>query len=135
MNKINKLDHIGIAVSDLEKAIETYRAIGFKFSGRKKMEEMGIEIAFFDCGDMKIELLQGLREDSSISKHIEKKGEGIQHLCFEAEDFEKSIDHFRERGFDIIGKPVIGAEGKLIYFLHPKSTNKVLIEIIDKGAC
>lgn len=131
--KLNKLDHIGIAVTDLDKAIETYKAIGFDFETRTRIDEMGIEIAFFNCGDSKIELLQGLRDDSAISKHIEKKGEGIQHLCFETEDFDKSIEYYKEKGFAIIGKPVIGAEGKRIYFLHPKATNRVLIEIIEKG--
>lgn len=133
--ELNKLDHIGIAVADLNKAIETYISMGFEFEDRKIMDKMGIEIAFFKCGESKIELLQGLRDDSSISKHIEKKGEGIQHLCFETEDFQKSIEYYKEKGFQIIGEPVMGAEGRMIYFLHPKCTNKVLIEIIEKGDC
>ncbi len=130
---INKLDHIGIAVLDLDKAVNTYKALGFEFIERTRMEDMGIEIAFFKCGESKIELLHSIKEGSSIAKHIEKKGEGIQHLCFEADDFQKSMDYYKDQGFDIIGNPVIGAEGKYIYFLHPKSTNRVLIEIIDKG--
>ncbi len=130
---MNKLDHIGIAVLDLDSAVETYKALGFEFIERTRMDEMGIEIAFFKCGESKIELLQGLKEESSISKHIEKKGEGIQHLCFESDNFQKSIEYYKGKGFNIIGEPVIGAEGKPIYFLHPKATNKVLIEIIDGG--
>ena len=130
---ISKLDHIGIAVADLDQAIERFKQLGFLFEQRTRMEDMGLEIAFFAAGESKIELLASLREDSSIGKHLAARGEGIQHLCFAADDFDGALEEYKQKGFRVLGKPVIGAEGKRVFFVHPKDSHRVLIEIIEKG--
>ena len=129
-----KLEHIGIAVRDIEKSNLLFTAL-FNQSPYKSEEvkSEGVITSFFKNGESKIELLQATNPDSTIAKFIEKKGEGIHHLAFEVQDIDKEIERLKKEGFEMIHKtPKDGADNKRIAFLHPKSTNGVLIEICQE---
>jgi len=131
---MKKIEHIGIAVNDLKKANKLYSDIlGVNPYKTETVESEKVITSFFKCGDTKIELLQGIDETSAISKFIKKKGEGMHHIAFEVEDIKSEIIRLKRRGFQIINNiPKKGADNKLICFLHPKSTNHVLIELCQK---
>ncbi len=126
-----KLEHIGIAVKNLEES----NALFAKILGQPhyKTEEVSSEhvtTSFFKAGDTKIELLEATSEDSAIAKYIEKRGEGIHHLAFEVEDIHKEMKRMEAEGFTLLNKePKKGADNKLVCFLHPKGTNRVLVEL------
>ena len=128
---MRKIEHIGIAVKDLGAS----NALFEKLFGEPpyKLEEVaseGVRTSFFKSGPNKIELLEATREDSPIAKYIEKKGEGIHHIAFDVEDIHGEIKRLRDEGFTILNEtPKKGADGKLVAFLHPKTTNGVLIEL------
>ena len=131
-----KLEHIGIAVKDIEASNKLFEAL-FD-SPHYKVEEVeseGVKTSFFQVGESKIELLEATNENSAIAKYIEKKGEGIHHLAFEVEDIDFEINRLSGLGFQLIHQtPKEGADNKRIAFLHPKSTNSVLVELCqDKG--
>jgi len=131
---VNKIEHIGIAVKDIASSDELFR----KLFGRAayKMESVkseGIKTSFFKLGPNKIELLEATSPDSPIAKFIEKKGEGIHHIAFDVDDIEAEIARLKDEGFELINDtPKDGADNKLIAFLHPKSTNGVLIELCQE---
>ena len=131
---MNKIEHIGIAVKDLEKANKLYAQLFGK--PHYKVEEVaseGVNTSFFKVGENKIELLEATNNNSAIAKFIEKKGEGIHHIAFDVEDIEKEILRLKKEGFKIINEtPKQGADNKLVAFLHPKSTNGVLIELCQE---
>ena len=128
---MRKIEHIGIAVKDLGAS----NAVFEKLFGQQpyKLEEVaseGVRTSFFKSGPNKIELLEATREDSPIAKYIEKKGEGIHHIAFDVEDIHAEIARMKEEGFTVLNEtPKKGADGKLVAFLHPKTTNGVLIEL------
>lgn len=133
---MKKIEHIGIAVKD----ITTSNSLFEKLFNKKpyKQEEVESEhviTSFFETGESKIELLQATSPDSAIAKFIEKKGEGIHHIAFEVDDIHSEIKRLQSEGFTMIHEaPKEGADNKLIAFLHPKSTNGVLVELCqDKG--
>ncbi|MBU2937987.1 methylmalonyl-CoA epimerase [Lacinutrix sp. C3R15] len=131
---MNKIEHIGIAVKDLEKANKLYAQLFGE--SHYKVEEVaseGVNTSFFKVGENKIELLEATNADSAIAKFIDKKGEGIHHIAFDVTDIEKEIFRLKNEGFKIINeKPKQGADNKLVAFLHPKSTNGVLIELCQE---
>lgn len=125
------LSHIGIAVKNLMHSTDIFQKL---FSTKdiylESVPDQKVNIAMFDAGGTHIELLEGTTEESPISKFIEKKGEGIHHLSFEVEDIEKELSRMKSEGFQLIDeKPRVGAGGNSIAFVHPKSTNGVLIEL------
>jgi methylmalonyl-CoA/ethylmalonyl-CoA epimerase len=128
---MKKLEHIGIAVKNLEQANTLFA--GLLQRDHYKIEEVtseGVRTSFFEVSGVKIELLEATREDSPIAKFIEKRGEGIHHLAFEVEDINQSIKEYQGSGYSLINPvPKKGADNKLICFLHPKSTQGVLIEL------
>jgi len=126
------LDHIGIAVKDMEKSIELYRDIlGLTLERTVKVESEKVQISFFSAGGSRIELLQGTDEESPITKFINKRGEGIHHLAFRVDDVEKALEALKEKGVRLIDeKPKVGAKGK-IAFIHPSSTGGVLLELMS----
>ena len=129
-----KLEHIGIAVRDLEKSNKLFSAL-FNQEPYKseQVESEGVITVFYKTGETKIELLQATKPDSAIAKYIDKKGEGIHHLAFEVEDIDTEIERLQKEGFELINKtPKDGADNKRIAFLHPKSANGVLIEICQE---
>jgi len=129
-----KIDHIGIAVSDLEKAISFYRdQIGLEFKGTEVVDEQKVKVAFFPVGESKIELLESTEPSGPVGVFIEKKGEGIHHLSFRVTNIEEKLKELKEKGIALIDeKPRYGAGGAKIAFLHPKSTGGVLIEICER---
>jgi methylmalonyl-CoA/ethylmalonyl-CoA epimerase len=131
---MENLEHIGIAVKNIEKSNALFTALlGSEHYKIETVESEGVKTSFFKIGGVKIELLEATREDSPIAKFIEKRGEGIHHLAFEVSDIHKSIVEYQAKGFDLINKePKKGADNKMISFLHPKSTNGVLIELCQE---
>lgn len=129
-----KLEHIGIAVKDLKASNELFEKL-FN-SPHYKVESVaseGVSTSFFQTGESKIELLEATNEDSAIAKFIDKKGEGIHHLAFEVVDIEFELERLQKEGFQLIHQsPKDGADNKRIAFLHPKSTNSVLIELCQE---
>ena len=128
---MRKIEHLGIAVKDLEQANKVYAALlGKPHYKVETVESQGVDTSFFECGDSKIELLAGTREDSPITKFIEKRGEGIHHIAFAVDDIEAEIERLKGEGFRLLNEsPVPGADNKIIAFLHPKSSNGVLVEL------
>ncbi|MBL7857667.1 MAG: methylmalonyl-CoA epimerase [Cyclobacteriaceae bacterium] len=131
---MEKLEHIGIAVKNLEVANKLFaQLLGCAHYKVEEVESEGVRTSFFEVSGVKIELLEATREDSPIAKFIGKRGEGIHHLAFEVSDINESIDTYREKGFELINAaPKIGADNKLICFLHPKTTQGVLIELCQE---
>ena len=131
---MKKIEHIGIAVNDLASASIIYEKL-FGASAYKKEEvaSEGVKTAFFRCGPNKIELIEAANPESSIAKFIAKKGEGIHHIAFEVEDIQFEITRLKKEGFVVLNEvPKKGADNKLVAFLHPKTTNGVLIELCQK---
>lgn len=125
-----KIDHVGIAVKSVDESLKFYRDIlGLEFKGIEVLEDRGLKVAFLKTGESKIELLESISKDSNIEKFIEKKGEGIHHLALKVDDVDDKIESMEELGTKFIGEASIGAGGKKIVFIHPKSTNGVLMEL------
>ncbi len=131
---MRKIEHIGIAVKDIENSNNLFKSLFGKAHYKlEDVESEGVKTSFFKCGPNKIELLQATNENSPIAKFIEKKGEGIHHIAFAVDNIEKEIKRLTKEGFEMIHKsPKKGADNKLIAFLHPKSTNGVLVELCQE---
>lgn len=129
-----KLEHIGIAVSSLDRSDDLFaRLLGSASYKQESVEREGVTTSFYNVGDAKVELLEASREESAISKFISKKGEGIHHLAFGVEDILMEIERLKKAGFQFISEePKEGADNKLVVFLHPKSTNGVLVELCQE---
>ena len=131
---MNKIEHIGIAVNDLKSAGSLYEKL--MNTNVYKIEEVAseyVKTAFLQCGPNKVELLEATSEDSAIAKFIAKKGEGIHHIAFEVNDIEQEMARLKQDGFVLLNdKPKPGADNKLVCFVHPKSTNGVLIELCQE---
>ena len=131
---MNKIEHIGIAVKDLEASNALFASL-FGVS-HYKVEEVvseGVKTSFFKAGPNKIELLEATNPESPIAKFIEKKGEGIHHIAFAVTDIVSEIARLKSEGFIVLNEtPKKGADNKLVAFLHPKSSNGVLIELCQK---
>lgn len=132
--RLSKVDHIGIAVKDLKMVARLYSdAFGLKLSDEIDVPERKLRIAFTDISGTKLEFLMPTDDDSVVAKFIEKRGEGIHHICFEVDDIEKAVSELKSKGVELVdGKPRSGVEGKMIIFLQPKSTYGVLIELKQK---
>lgn len=131
---MRKIEHIGIAVTDLEKSNSLFaRLLGKKHFKKELVEGEGVETSFFQVGETKVELLQATREDSPIAKFIDRKSEGVHHIAFDVEDIHAEVDRLKAEGFEILNEtPKIGADNKLVVFLHPRSTNGVLVELCQE---
>ena len=132
---LNKIDHVGVAVTDLEKSIELYKAMGFEFHGTEIVEDQKVKTAFFKIGESMIELLAATDPASPIAKFIEKNGNrgGIAHMAINVTDVESKLKELKNKGFQLIDEtPKDGAHGAKIAFLHPKSTGGVLLELCEK---
>lgn len=129
-----KIEHIGIAVKDLEASNSLYaKLLGMPHYKTERVESENVDTSFFEIGESKIELLHATSADSAIAKYIEKRGEGIHHIAFAVEDIEKEVERLKGEGFQPISeKPKKGADNKLVFFFHPKSTNGVLIELCQE---
>ena len=128
---MKKIEHIGIAVKDLDNSNKLFAGIfGKPHYKVESVESEGVRTSFFEAGPNKIELLEGTNENSPISKFIAKKGEGIHHIAFAVDDIHAEVSRLKDEGFIVLNEvPKKGADNKLVVFLHPKSTNGVLIEL------
>ena len=131
---MNKIEHIGISVRNLDEAILTYtELLGTKCYKTEAVESEGVKTAFFQVGESKIELLEASNENSPIAKFIEKKGEGIHHIAFDVTNIEESMKELSSKGFQLLNEqPKNGADNKLVAFIHPKSSNGVLVELCQE---
>ena len=131
---VNKIDHLGIAVHSIAQARIFYEnVLGLSCEHIEEVESQKVRTAFFTIGDTHIELLEPTGQDSPVARFLDKHGEGIHHIGYLSDDIEQELDRARENGIQLINeKPVAGAGGKLIAFLHPKSTHGVLTEICSK---
>jgi methylmalonyl-CoA/ethylmalonyl-CoA epimerase len=126
------LDHIGIAVRSID-AARVYAALGFAVQHIETVETQGVKTAFLSAGDANLELLEPLSPQSPVAKFIEKRGEGIHHICFRVSDLEEALERLKQQGFRLINEaPVPGAHGCRVAFLHPAAGNGVLIELSEK---
>jgi methylmalonyl-CoA/ethylmalonyl-CoA epimerase len=132
---VKKINHIGIAVNDLEEASKRFaRLLNCPEDGSETVADQRVKIAFFRVGNVSLELTQATAPDSPIARFIEKRGEGVHHLSFEVDDIRSELARLKSEGFQLIDEsPRIGAGGSLIAFLHPKSTGGVLVEITQPG--
>lgn len=131
---IKKIDHIGIAVKDLNAALKLYEdMLGLKCVETEVVEEQKVRVAFLPTGDSEVELLESTSPDGPIAKFIEKNGEGIQHIAFRVDNLEQRLAELKEKGVRLIDeKPRRGAGGAKIAFLHPKATFGVLVELSER---
>ncbi len=131
---VGKIEHIGIAVKDLDAANEVYsKLLGVEPYKSEGVESEGVMTSFFQTGVNKIELLAATNSDSAIAKFIEKKGEGIHHIAFHVDDIYAEMDRLRKEGFVLLNEePKMGADNKLICFVHPKGTHGVLVELCQE---
>ncbi len=132
--KIGPLNHVGIAVPDIEDAMETYRTLygATDITTPFDMPAQGVKVCFVNLPNSQIELIEPLNEASPIWKFIEKNPKGGQHhVCFEVEDIHEAVAAMTERGATVLGEPRIGAHGTPIVFVHPKNSNGVLIELME----
>lgn len=130
---MKKLEHIGIAVKDLSVSVPLFeKLLNTSCYKTEPVESEKVRTAFFKKGESKIELLEGSAPESVIQKFIEKKGEGLHHIAFEVENINAEIRRLNSEGFIVLTEPKDGADNKLVCFLHPKSTNGVLIELVQE---
>ncbi len=132
---MKKIEHIGIAVKDLDASNELFsKLFGKEHYKIEGVEREGVKTSFFMMGDTKIELLESTRADSAIAKFIEKRGEGVHHIAYAVDDILAEMHRLESAGFQLLNsEPLPGADNKLICFLHPKTTNGVLVELcMDK---
>ena len=132
--KIIKIDHLGIAVSSIEKGKNFWADIlGLSCEGSETVEEQKVTTAFFPVGESEVELLESTDSEGPIAKYIAKRGEGIQHIAFQVDDIKAALAELKQKGVRLIDQtPRIGAGGAKIAFLHPKATAGVLTELCEK---
>ena len=129
-----KIEHLGIAIKSLETSDNLFaKLLGKSNYKQESVEREGVTTSFYELGESKIELLEATNPESPIAKFIDKKGEGIHHIAFGVEDIRAEIERLKAEGFVFISEePTDGADNKLVVFLHPKSTNGVLVELCQE---
>ena len=132
---LKKIDHIGIAVKDIDESAKFYRdMLGMEFIGIEEVADQKVKVAFFQIGETHIELVCPTSDDSAVAKHIEKKGEGIHHICYATDDIVADLKDLKEKGARLVDQePRIGAHGAKIAFIHPKTSKGVLTELSQKS--
>ena len=128
-----RIDHIGVAVEDLDAAIELYRGpFGMPEQHRETVDEQGVEAVLLDVGEGHVELLRPLSEETPVGKFLQKRGPGLHHVAYQAEDIEATLASLRDSGVALIDEqPRVGIQGKRVAFLHPRSTGGVLTELVE----
>lgn len=132
--KILKLDHIGIAVTHLDESKKFWTdVLGLEFSGSETVEEQKVTTAFFPVGESEVELLESTTSDGPVARYLKKKGEGIHHIAFRVENIQAALEELKAKGIKLIDeKPRKGAGGAKIAFVHPESTNGILVELCER---
>ena len=131
---IKKIEHLGIAVKDLNKSNELFKKLlGEQSYKTEAVDSESVTTSFFKVGDQKIELLEASEPNSTIARFIERRGEGMHHLAFHVENIDEEIERLEKEGFEFVSKiPIKGADNKMVVFLHPKTTNGVLVELCQE---
>ncbi|MGQ9897010.1 MAG: methylmalonyl-CoA epimerase [Acidobacteriota bacterium] len=129
-----KIDHLGIAVESIEKALEFYQmALGLELTHTEIVAEQGVKVALLPVGESRIELLEPTGTETPVGKFLAKRGSGIHHICIRVDDLEAALSRLKAQGIPLIDdKPRLGAEGCLVAFVHPKGTGGVLVELSQK---
>ena len=132
--KIKHIDHIGIAVKEINQAGKFYTdVLGLKIEDVENVAEQKVNVAFIPITDSEVELLESTEPDGPVAKYISARGEGVQHIAFRVEDIDKALEELKEKGVRLIDQtPRKGAGGARIAFIHPKETNGVLVEICER---
>ena len=131
--ELKRVDHVGIAVKDLDESVKFYESLGFKATGYEIVAEQKVKVAFLPCGDSEIELLESTEPDGPIARFIEKNGPGIQHVAIRVDDIDKALEELKEKGVRLIDQvPRYGAGNARIAFVHPKATGGVLLELTQR---
>lgn len=130
---IKKIDHLGIAVKNLDASIERYRHLtGKPAAHRETVKSQHVETAFFPVGEVRLELLKGTSPESAVTRFIAKRGEGLHHICFEVDDLSVASDALSTLGFELVNEVAQpGAGGTRVVFIHPKSTGGILFELVE----
>lgn len=131
---IKKIEHLGIAVKDLNKSNELFKKLlGEESYKTEAVDSESVTTSFFKVGDQKIELLEASEPNSTIARFIERRGEGMHHLAFHVDNIDEEIERLEKEGFSFVSKtPTKGADNKMVVFLHPKTTNGVLVELCQE---
>jgi methylmalonyl-CoA/ethylmalonyl-CoA epimerase len=129
----DRIDHVGVAVEDIDGALELYRdAFQMKVVHREVVEEQGVEAALLDVGENHVELVAPLRPDTPVGKFIAKRGAGLHHVAYQVSDIEAALATLQETGLSLAGEwPRVGLRGALVAFLEPKGTGRVLTELVQ----
>jgi methylmalonyl-CoA/ethylmalonyl-CoA epimerase len=131
---IRAVDHIGIAVRSIEERLSLYRTLGLKVARSEEVPSEKVRVAFLPVGDTRVELLEPTTPDSPVARFLEKRGEGLHHICFVVEDIRGAMKALAALGFELLSEePRAGAHGSLVCFLHPRSAGGVLIELSQPG--
>ena len=131
--ELKRVDHVGIAVKDLDESVKFYESLGFKASGYEVVAEQKVKVAFLPCGDSELELLESTEPDGPIARFIEKNGPGIQHIAIRVDDIDKALEELKAKDVRLIDQvPRYGAGNARIAFVHPKATGGVLLELTQR---
>ena len=131
--ELKRVDHVGIAVKNLDESVQFYESLGFKATGYEVVAEQKVKVAFLPCGDSEIELLESTEPDGPIARFIEKNGPGIQHIAIRVDDIEKALEELKAQEVRLIDQtPRYGAGNARIAFVHPKATGGVLLELTQR---
>ena len=130
---LGRVEHIALAVADLEAAIQHYRSVwGLEVSHRERVEDQGVEEAMLPIGDTHLQLLAATNEDSTVAKFIERRGEGLHHIAYEVTNLEETLAELQDEGVELIDEaPRPGGRGHMVAFVHPKSNHGLLVELIQ----
>ena len=134
MTSTRKINHVAIVVENIDSALRFWRdGLGMEVTHVEDLEEQKVVVAFLPAGEAEIELVKPTDEDTGVSRFLKRHGPGMHHICIEVDDIVSTLDHLNEMGIQLINEePVIGAGGKLVAFVHPKSTHGVLIELYEQ---
>ncbi|MCK4740713.1 MAG: methylmalonyl-CoA epimerase [Anaerolineales bacterium] len=133
MTSVKRINHIAIVVEDIEESLHFWRdALGLKVTRIEEVPDHDSVVAFLPVGNMEIELVKSTSEESGVARYLKKRGPGIHHICFEVDDIEASLESLKASGVRLINnEPIIDTSGKMIAFVHPESTNGVLVELYE----
>lgn len=125
-----KIDHVGVAVASIDEALPVYRALGLDATLREEVPTQKVRTAMLPLGESRIELIEPTAQDSSVARFLARRGGGVHHICLAVDDIQKAINELSARGFRLLHtRPVAGADGKRVAFLHPEAAHGVLIEL------
>lgn len=131
---IGKIDHVGIAVRSIEEARSFWEALGLEVTGIEEVDAEGVRVAMIPCGESRIELLEPTRDDSPVARFLERRGEGVHHVCLGSDDVEADDASLRRAGRELLReRPTTGAGGSRVQFVHPRSAHGVLVELAEPG--